>query len=85
MREELAIPNEPMMESKMSEKEEYKPSKTEALREYEIFIRFLNKGCVVRVGCKEIAFSSNEEAITELGKYFNDPYETQKSWRRILD
>ena len=82
MREELL--EQPVMD-KMSEKEEYKPSKTEALREYEISIRFLSRGCVVRVGCKEIAFSSNEEAITELGKYFNDPYETQKEWRRILD
>ena len=84
MSEELAITNEPMMVSKMSEKE-YTPSKTEALREYEISIRFLNRGCIVRVGCKEIAFSDNEEAITELSKYFNTPYETQKSWRKILD
>ena len=83
MRENLeaGIINEPMME----EPKEYTPSKTEALREYEINIRFLSRGCVVRVGCKEIAFSDNEEAITELNKYFNAPYETQKSWRKILD
>jgi hypothetical protein len=66
-------------------KEEYTPSKTEALREYEINIRFLNRGCVVRVGCKEIAFSNNEEAISELSKYFTTPYETQKAWLQILD
>jgi hypothetical protein len=86
MRENLeaGFTNEPMMESKMAKKE-YTPSKTEALREYEISIRFLSRGCIVRVGCKEIAFSDNEEAITELSKYFNAPYETQKSWRKILD
>ena len=64
---------------------EYRPSKTEALREYEIGIRFLNRGCVVRVGCKEIAFTNNDEAMIEINKYVNDPYETQKQWRKILD
>jgi hypothetical protein len=64
---------------------EYKPSKTEALREHEIGIRFLSRGCIVRVGCKEIAFTNNDEAMVEINKYVNDPYETQKQWRKILD
>ena len=76
-----AVP-QPQMEKCV---EEYKPSNKEALLNHELSIRFLNRGCIVRVGCKEIAFSDNEEAITELSKYFNAPYETQKSWRKILD
>jgi hypothetical protein len=84
MREEFLTPQqEPIMDR--MEAKEYTPSKTEALKEYEISIRFLNRGCMVRVGCKEIAFSDNEEAITELNSYFNKPFETQQRWRKILD
>ena len=78
MREEL----EPAME-KMSE--EYKPSKTEALKEYEIAIRFLNRGCIVTVGCKEIAFEDVNKAMSQINEYVTgDTYEVQKQWRKIL-
>ena len=33
-------------------KQEYRPSNREALREFEIRIRFLSRGCIVSVGCK---------------------------------
>ena len=86
MREKLLVSQvEPVMDETKLKEYEYVPSKTEALREYEIGIRFLSRGCVVRVGCKEIAFTNNEEALAELNKYFNAPYETQKEWRKILD
>lgn len=64
---------------------EYVPSHNEALREYEINIRFLSRGCVVRVGCKEIAFERVEDAISALQTYVKWPYEQQKAWRKILD
>jgi len=63
---------------------DYKPSNKEALREYEIRIRFLGRGCLVGVGCQEIAFESIESAIQELNEYVKNPYETQKKWRKIL-
>jgi hypothetical protein len=67
-------------------KEEYKPSKTEALREYEIAIRFLSRGCIVRVGCKEIAFEDVNKAMSQINEYVTgDTYEVQKQWRKILD
>jgi hypothetical protein len=72
---------EPTME-KMEE--EYRPTKAELLRDHEIIIRFLNRGCIVRVGCKEIAFTDSTEAMAEINKYVNDPYEAQKEWRKIL-
>jgi len=63
---------------------EYRPSKQEALARHEINIQFMSRGCVIRVGCKAIPFSSTEEAITELQKYFENPYDTQKQWENQL-
>ena len=64
---------------------EYRPSNNEALREYEISIRFLSRGCVVNVGCKEIAFESVEKAMEEINNYVANPYDQQQRWRKILD
>ena len=75
---------EPVLVEKNPEVNDYKPSNMECLREFEIGIRFLNRGCMVRVGCKEIAFESVEIAMKELNDYVNNPYEEQKKWRNIL-
>jgi hypothetical protein len=65
---------------------EYRPSKQEALREYEISIRFLSRGCIVRVGCKEIPFEDLSRAMAEINEYVaGDTYEAQKKWRKLLD
>lgn len=71
------VPSEP-------QPQEWKPSKQEALGRYEINIQFMSRGCVIRVGCKSIPFSSTEEAITELHNYFDNPYETQEEWLKRL-
>lgn len=65
--------------------QEYIPSKTSMLREFEINIQFLSRGCVIRVGCKSIPFESLELAMTQLNRYVNDPYTTRKEWEKILD
>lgn len=65
--------------------EEYKPKKQEILREYEIGIRFLSVGCVVSVGCKQIPFRSVKEAMEEINKYVENPYEERKKWQSIFD
>jgi hypothetical protein len=65
--------------------QEWTPPRLEALREYEISIKFLHRGCIVRVGCKEIAFESVEEAMSEIHEYVANPYVVQQKWRRILD
>jgi hypothetical protein len=65
--------------------EEYKPSNKEALREYEIRIKFLNRGCVVSVGCKEIAFEDPKEAMAAINAYVATPWSEQQKWRKILD
>jgi hypothetical protein len=74
--EEVAVP-EPT-------NEEYRPSDNEALREHEIRIRFLSRGCIVSVGCKEIAFESIETAMAAINLYVANPYDEQQKWRKIL-
>ena len=73
------------MEEKITEEVAYRPSKQEALRDYEINIRFLNRGCVVQVGCKSIAFESVEKAMVSINAYVANPYDEQQKWRKILD
>lgn len=52
------------------------------LSEYEIRIRFLAKGCVVSVGCKELAFSSVEEAMSHVQNYVQDPRTIGDYWKK---
>ena len=76
--------NEPGMEQ--PKEKEWRPSKQEALREFEIGIRFLSRGCIVRVGCKEIAFEDPKKAMAEINEYVSgDTYEIQQKWRKLLD
>ena len=75
--------NEPTMEKYPVE--EYRPSNKESLREYELNIRFLSRGCIVRVGCKEIAFEDHTNAMAAINAYVANPWEEQKKWRKILD
>ena len=64
---------------------EYVPRKEEVLREYEIRLQFLSRGCIVHVGCKSIAFETIESAMKEVNDYVNNTWEVQKKWRKILD
>ena len=43
---------EPQVAVPSPQEKEWRPSKEQALREYQINIRFLSRGCIVRVGCK---------------------------------
>jgi hypothetical protein len=62
--------------------EEYRPSRMECLRDYEIGIRFLSSGCVINVGCKQVAFSTIKEAMNAFTDYINDPYGTRQIWEK---
>ena len=66
---------------------EIKPStmtKQDYLRNYEIKIKFLHYGCIIQVGCKEIAFSDITIAMKELNYYVNHPDEAQEQWFKIF-
>jgi len=76
---------EALSEPMLAELEEYRPSNKEALREFEISIKFLNRGCIVRVGCKEIAFEDPTRAMEAINNYVANPWEEQRKWRKILD
>ena len=45
----------------------------EILQKWDIGIQVLNRGCVVKVGCKSIAFTSIEAAYKEIGRYLENP------------
>ena len=50
------------------------------LKDYEVGIRFLDKGCLVNVGCKSLAFNTTEEMLEELKAYINSPSDTTKKY-----
>ena len=81
--EQVATIPEPMLEK--SPVEEYRPSNKDALKEWEINIRFLDRGCLVNVGCRSIAFENVQDAMAEINYYVNNPYVAQQKWRKLLD
>jgi hypothetical protein len=59
---------------------EYKPSRQDVLREYEIRIEFLSVGCIIRVGCKSFPFATVKDGMKALNDYVATPYEIKKIW-----
>jgi hypothetical protein len=55
------------------------------LRNYEINIRFLSLGCIVSIGCKNVAFSSIEEAMQEVNAYVADPRSIEEKYNRLFN
>jgi hypothetical protein len=55
------------------------------LRNYEINIRFLSLGCIVKIGCKDVAFSSIEEAMQEVNAYVADPRSIEEKYNRLFN
>ena len=61
---------------------QWKPSRQECLRDYEVKIRFLTLGCIVSVGCKEIPFTTIKEGMEALNQYVAKPYEVRQVWEK---
>ncbi len=61
-----------------------RPANQYFLQEYKIEIEFMARGCVIRVGCKQIPFESVEEAMNELNEYVKNPFDVQQKWRELL-
>lgn len=68
-----------------SSPQEHRISDQETLREYEICLRFLHRGMIISVGCKQVAFSDIKEGLEELNKYLSNPNEEQQKWRKLLN
>ena len=49
--------------------EQYRPSRSECLRDYQVGIKFLSIGCIISVGCKEIPFTTVKEGMEALNAY----------------
>ena len=64
---------------------EYERPRMDYLRDYEISIKFLSLGCLVRVGCKEIAFTSIDEAMKEVNAYVANPRELQEKYNKLFN
>jgi hypothetical protein len=77
------IARDPM--SELTERVNWKPSRIEALRSYEINIRFLDRGVLVSVGCKQIAYESVETFMTAFNNYVERPYDVQGAWKKSFD
>lgn len=66
------------------EKVEYKPDPSELIKRHPITIEFLDSGCVVRVGCKSIAFSDYRNGMEEINAYVKDPITAYQKWGKEL-
>jgi hypothetical protein len=61
--------------------EQWKPSRSECLRDYQVGIKFLSIGCIISVGCKEVPFSTVKDGMKALNDYVANPYETRTIWQ----
>lgn len=69
-------------ESELRLPKEWKPSRQECLREYEVKIRFLTLGCIISVGCREVPFTTLKEGMEALYEYVARPYEVRQIWEK---
>jgi hypothetical protein len=63
----------------------WRPSRIEALRAYEFTIKFLDRGVLVSVGCKQIAYESIETFMTAFNGYVENPNDVQESWLKVFN
>jgi len=72
-------------ECRPTECEEKPRARMDMLRNHEINIQFFSVGCLIRVGCKTIAFNSVEIAMNELNMYVADPNESVIKWNKVFN
>lgn len=58
------------------------PSASEILMHHDVRIRVCSSGALITIGCKDIAFSTIEEALEEVNFYYKDPVESYKKWTK---
>jgi hypothetical protein len=59
-------------------------SNKELLKGWDVSIEHLDYGVIVRIGCKRLAFSSAEEATTEVTMWMTDPKSALNKWFKKL-
>jgi hypothetical protein len=73
LREETLAEMPQCLEPCESEEQLAERRKLDLLKRWEIGILPLDRGCIVKVGCKSIAFTSIEAAYKEIGRYLENP------------
>lgn len=73
-----------MITDPVREKEEYRPDPNDLRKRHPITIEFLDSGCVVRIGCKSIAFNDYRNAMEEINAYIKDPITAYQKWGKEL-
>lgn len=68
------------LDEALSSTKVYKEPRIQLLKNWDVTIKVLDVGCTIKVGCKNFAFSSIEEGIVELNKYYKDPHTARKKW-----
>jgi hypothetical protein len=61
------------VESPESKRQRDERRRIEIIKNWPVTINFHDRGCVVMVGCKSIAFESIEAAYKEIRRYLEDP------------
>jgi len=61
---------------------EEKISNLEQLKRHEIHIIFLDRGCIVRVGCKSIPFENIGMALSAIRAYTENPAQQTELWQK---
>lgn len=85
--EEMRELSMPQVEAGYDERlgvKEYERTAGDILKEYEVSIRVLDSGVIIRVGCKSIAFNSLEDALVHVNLYFKDPVTSYKKWTKLF-
>ncbi len=70
--EEMPVCKAPI-EPCLSKEQKDERRKIEILKNWEIGIQVLDRGCVVKIGCKSFAFVSVEAGYKEIGRYLENP------------
>ena len=78
-RAERVMVNEDMPQSM---EKEWRPTRSESLRNHEVRIRFLTLGCLIEIGCKSIPFATIKEGMEALNEYVLKPYDTIQIWEK---
>lgn len=70
--EEMLVCKTPTEPCESKEQREQR-RRIEILKRWEIGIHVLDRGCIVKIGCKSIAFVSVEAGYKEIGRYLENP------------
>lgn len=72
-------------EQEPTTKIEWKPSRIMALRTYEINIKFLDRGVLVGVGCRQIAYENVNTFLIDFNEYVANPAGVQEKWLKEFE